>query len=123
VLFYFLDPKPVVGQSGFSLRTVNGQQLVLWAIECLRLPVWFAVYLWSQHVISPFNSYLSHDSILLWVIWLPLISLGSLSFSWCFVVALTAASDSQKVTVNRVMAASIQLGFASGIILALLSQA
>jgi len=122
LLFFFLIPQPVVGRRGFGLRAVHGQQLLLWVIEGLRFPLWLAVYLWSQYDISSFNFYLKQDAVLLWAVWLPLVSLGSLSSSWCFVVAVTAASESQKVNVNRMLAASIYLGFASGITLALVSQ-
>lgn len=117
-LFLVLIPKPSPDH-GCRSSTVRAHAVAVWLVELCRLPFWVLVYLWA--VGSRVSSVLAHSGILLWLVWLPLISTGALSSSWCFVVAVTAAPEAKRPEVNLLMSFSVYAGFAAGIVIALLT--
>jgi len=117
--FLLLVPKPT-NQPGCRWPSVRSHALAVWLIELLRLPVWVSVYLWA--IGSQVPSFLAQTGVLLWLVWLPLISTGALSSSWCFVVAVTAAPEEKRPEVNLLMSFSVYAGFATGIVIALLTR-
>jgi len=115
-MFLLIIPKPK-NEPGFHWHSIRGHAVAVWLIEVLRLPAWVLVYLWAQG--SRASSFLANSGVLLWLVWLPLISTGALSSSWCFVVAVTAAPEAKRPEVNLLMTFSVYAGFAAGILVAL----
>jgi len=116
--FLVLIPKPESRRRCF-LRSVTGHAFMAWLLEAARLPVWTYVY---QRALGSQLPFMVHHSVLLWVIWLPLVSTGALTSSWCFVIAVTAAPEAKRRVVNLLMSLSVYAGFASGIVVALLTR-
>jgi len=96
---------------------ILAQGLLVWFIELLRLPLWLSVFLWATG--SDLPRFLANQNVLLWPIWLPLISTGAMSSSWAFVISVTFAPEELKGSANLLMSCSVYLGFFLGICIAL----
>jgi len=121
---FLMIPRPTPRtMSSPILRSLRGHALLVWLVEAIRLPFWIAVYSRSigSSGTASWTDFLSHEDMLLWVVWLPLISLGALSSSWCCVVALSAAAPDKRTVVNLLMTSSIYAGYFVGISIAMLS--
>lgn len=119
---FFLLPRPLRGARAWSLTSVKMHAFSVWLVELIRVPLWAAVYSRARHIrLGSWTDSLSNEAVLLWLVWLPLISLGAMSSSWCCVVAVTAASEQQRTPTNVLMATSLYAGFSVGISIALLS--
>lgn len=108
-----------------GLPRLGLQEKFVWLVEVFRAPLWVLVYAFRGPSaiggLAGWTHILDNTSVLLWLVWLPLIALGAFSSSWCFVVAVTAAADKEKPTVNTLMAASIYAGYFVGISVAIIS--
>lgn len=119
VAFFFL-PIPQRGARRWSLNCVEAHAWAAWFVELLRLPLWLAVYARARNIQLPLVTDLTtDDTVLLWMIWLPLIASGTISSSWCSVVAIVAAAESQRSSANTLMASSFYAGMSLGIFFAL----
>eukprot|EP00747_Dinoflagellata_sp_TGD_P092204 gnl/TRDRNA2_/TRDRNA2_165322_c0_seq4.p1 gnl/TRDRNA2_/TRDRNA2_165322_c0~~gnl/TRDRNA2_/TRDRNA2_165322_c0_seq4.p1 ORF type:complete len:198 (-),score=15.91 gnl/TRDRNA2_/TRDRNA2_165322_c0_seq4:247-786(-) len=114
---FFLVPRPKQ-----SSQSVNRHALLVWLLEIARWPLWLAVYLRStREAWRLWTGFLESREVLLWLIWVPLISLGAFSSSWCSVIAITAATEKERTSVNLIMSFAIYAGFSVGLLIALLS--
>eukprot|EP00747_Dinoflagellata_sp_TGD_P092203 gnl/TRDRNA2_/TRDRNA2_165322_c0_seq1.p1 gnl/TRDRNA2_/TRDRNA2_165322_c0~~gnl/TRDRNA2_/TRDRNA2_165322_c0_seq1.p1 ORF type:complete len:181 (-),score=14.44 gnl/TRDRNA2_/TRDRNA2_165322_c0_seq1:247-735(-) len=105
-----------------SSQSVNRHALLVWLLEIARWPLWLAVYLRStREAWRLWTGFLESREVLLWLIWVPLISLGAFSSSWCSVIAITAATEKERTSVNLIMSFAIYAGFSVGLLIALLS--
>lgn len=115
---FLLLPKPRLSP-GWHVSNIRGQAVIIALIELLRLPLWLWVYFWATR--AQFDSPLANPVVLLWAVWLPLISSGAFSASWCFVIAIAAATDDKRRATNLLMSCSLYAGFSVGIGIALLT--
>lgn len=116
---FLLLPRPRL--EGRGVRRLPLQAAFVALLELLRLPLWLAVFLRALGSASPAIAFLVNKEVLLWPVWLPLISSGALSASMCFVIAVTAAPEDKKKAANLLMSCSVYTGFFVGISIALLS--
>jgi hypothetical protein len=118
-MFLIVVPTPDRDSPLCTLRSLRCHSALVWLLQLFRLILWVCVYLRAiQH---PSLSILANETVLLYVVWLPLISLGAFSSSWCCVVASTAARAEQRASVNTLMTTSIYAGYVIGIATALCS--
>lgn len=115
-LFFLVIPTPRQSSDRSHFSSLHWQAVLVWLVELVRLPMWCCIYLRAMG-----SAVLENSAILLWACWLPLISLGAMSSSWCCVVAITASSSEQRANVNLLMTSSIYLGYVIGILIALVS--
>eukprot|EP00928_Gymnodinium_smaydae_P070300 TRINITY_DN54162_c0_g1_i1.p1 TRINITY_DN54162_c0_g1~~TRINITY_DN54162_c0_g1_i1.p1 ORF type:complete len:480 (+),score=65.77 TRINITY_DN54162_c0_g1_i1:68-1507(+) len=124
ILFLFLPKPELVAPGRGCRRSLSTHAVLVWMVEVFRLPLWSCVYLRSHRTqgVAPWTDYLLGDkTVLLYVVWLPLISLGAFSSSWCTIVAVGAAPETIRDRVTLLMTASIYAGYFLGIVIALVS--
>lgn len=117
--FLFGIPSPTQNTSAWMLRSARGHSVLVWLLQLLRLCLWMCIY--SRATQRPSPSILANESILLYFVWLPLISSGALSSSWCSVLATSCARAEQRASVSTLMTTSIYLGYLIGIVIAFAS--
>jgi len=115
---FLLLPKPRPSRR-WQRDTVLGHAVFVWLVELARFPLWLSVFLWA--IGSPLPRFLANQDVLLWPIWMPLISSGAFSASWCFVICVTAAPEDRKRSANLLMSFSVYAGFFLGISIALVT--
>lgn len=113
---FLLLPKPRPS-SRWRLHSVRGHAVLVWLVELLRFPLWLSVFLWARG--SRLPRFLANQQVLLWPVWMPLISSGAFSASWCFVICVTAAPEDRRRSANLLMSVSVYAGFFLGIVIAL----
>jgi len=117
---FFLMPVPQRGAQRWSLHCVEAHAWAAWIVEVLRIPLWLAVYARARNIALPVvTDVTANDTVLLWLIWLPLIASGTISSSWCCVIAVVSASENQRSSANTLMATSFYAGMSLGIFFAL----
>jgi len=119
--FFFL-PRPDSHARG-TVRSMNVQATLVWLVAAYRVPLWLCQYVNAR--LPPgeasWTRFLDNSHIRLWGVWLPMVSTGAMSSSWCIVLALNSVTEELRGTVNLLMTASIYLGYFWGIGIALLS--
>jgi len=123
-ILFFVLPRPDVSQSAVgTIRSIQVQTLLVWLVAAYRAPLWFCQFYNARQPLGGegWTRFLDNEIVRLWVIWLPMVSTGAMSSSWCIVIALNSVSEELRNTVNLLMTASIYLGYFVGIAIALIS--
>mmetsp|Transcript_4563 Transcript_4563/g.10058 ORF Transcript_4563/g.10058 Transcript_4563/m.10058 type:complete len:515 (+) Transcript_4563:69-1613(+) len=119
---FFLLPRPDTRSHG-TFRSMKVQATLVWLVAAYRIPLWLCQYVNARIPLgaASWTRFLDNYHIRLWGVWLPMVSTGAMSSSWCIVIALNSVSEELRGTVNLLMTASIYLGYFWGIGIALLS--
>jgi len=120
-MFFVAVPTPTPATEGWAINSTRGHAALAWFVELCRLPLWISIYTraTTQDAANSWSSFLENETILLYAVWLPLISCGALSSSWCSVIATVAAPPEMKSNVGLLMTCSIYMGFVSGLVISL----
>lgn len=123
---FFLLPKPKHDEHGCFLQSVRVHASLVWIVEAVRFPLWLAVFFRSisggeVDNFHTWTSFLDNTEVLIWAVWLPLISTGAMSSSWCCTLAIAVAPEDERGPTNGLMTTSIYGGFFVGICAALAS--